>query len=91
MIKLIENYAVKVDNGCYTLILCTGKFDKNNKEIYKTIGYYSCLESAVRGCIRDLNNEQLSKGTHSLEEAVKIITTNNDILRDLLSRSLGVE
>lgn len=89
MITLINDYVVSVDSTDYTLLIDLHKQDKNGKDQYKTVGYYSTLENAIQGCIRDINRSQLATDTYTLEEAIKVIKTNNDKLGDLLTKCLG--
>lgn len=89
MIKLVKDYVVRVDCTGYTLMIDVHKTDKEHRKLYKTLGYYSSLESAIKGCIKDINCKQFSVGTYSLEEAVKVICENNKLLSDLLNKCLG--
>lgn len=89
MVKLIKDYVVSVDSTDYTLMIDVHKKDKNGRDLYKTVGYYSTLDGAIKGCIRDINRSELAVGTHTLEEAVKIITDNNKVLNDLLTECMS--
>lgn len=89
MIKLVNGYVVKIDTLGYTLMLTTDKTDKHGKTVYKSLGYYSTLQSAIKACIREINREQFSKNTYSLAEAIKIIEENNKLMSDLLTERFG--
>lgn len=89
MIELIAGYAIKVDPLNYTLAFNTGKTNKNGEVVYRALGYYSTLRSAIKACIRYLIREQLSKDTYTLEEAIKIIDKNTKLIDELLNKRFG--
>lgn len=89
MIKLINDYVVRVDTMSYTLMVDTHKKDKKGNDLYKTVGYYSTLSSAIKGCIKDINRSKLAVDTITLEEAVKVIMESNESVTDLLNKCLG--
>ena len=86
MIELIAGYVIKVDPQNYTLSFNTGKTNKHGETVYRALGYYSTLRSAIKACIRELTREQLSKDTYTLEEAIKIIDKNTNLIDELLNK-----
>lgn len=94
MIYLVNNYFVEVDVFNYTLLYDTGtkRIDKKTGEekgVYKTVGYYTSLENAIKGCIKDLNKRELSDGAYTLNEAINVIKKNNKLLQESLDKNLG--
>ena len=86
MIRVNENYCIDVDEKCYTVKIDKHKEDKNGNPIFETVGYFSSLESAIKGVIISMNRKQLKEGVHSLVEALGIIHENNRKLCELLEQ-----
>lgn len=77
MIKLNDDYIIEIDGRNYTL---KSKYEKKNIDDdedtqfdFGTIGYYGNLKNAVKAAAEDKIRRKLSKGVHSLEDAVEII------------------
>lgn len=96
MIRVNDDYIIDIDPHNYIpkrdLHREKVSIDKNGEEIrvpqFDTVGYFGDLAGAVRGIIRDINRRDLDTGTHDLEEAIKIVRSNNDTFYDLLDRAL---
>jgi putative transposon-encoded protein len=99
MIKVNDDYIIEIDAFNYTvkrdLHKKTLKKDKILDEeievnLYRTVGYYGDLTSAIKGVITDMNRLKLSSGVHTLKEAVDIVLENNRRVSDLLEKALEV-
>lgn len=84
MIKVNDDYVILVDTLSYRACLDTHKVTKKNEPIYKTVGYYSNLESALFAIVENMNAKKLEDGVYTLIEAIEIIKANNKILGDML-------
>lgn len=84
MIRVNENYCIDVDEKCYTVKIDKHKTDKKGNPVYETVGYFSCLENAIRGVLVSMNKKQLKDGEHSLKEALKLMQESNRKVYDLL-------
>ena len=65
MIQITDRFYITADTHCYTLQEKTIIKDENSKnygnEIYKDLGYYVTIESAIKGMIKILTREYMSK------------------------------
>ena len=84
MIRVNDDYVILVDTLNYTSCKDDHKTDKNGKPVYKTIGYFSNLEQALRGIIKDMNGRAFEAGVYSLQEALEIIKQSNKVFTDML-------
>lgn len=84
MIRVNDDYVILVDTFNYTPCRDSHKTDKKGNPTYKTIGYYSNLEQALRGIIKDMNARSFEANTLSLQEALEIIQQSNDVFTDML-------
>lgn len=88
MIKLIHNYIVDVSQHNYTLMIDTGKQDKNGKPVYTAIGYYNSLSGAIIAAKEHHIRRQFYGDTFTLSEAVQTITRINLEFCELLNEVL---
>lgn len=95
MIRVNDDYIIDVDPYNYTVKRDLHKVKQTVNEIteevtltplFRTVGHFGDIPSAVRGVIRDMNRLGLSEGIHSLTEAIKIVQDNNKQFYDLLDR-----
>lgn len=84
MVKLNNEYIVRVDENNYTLMRDRKKFDKEGRPLYETIGYYADLAQAVNGAIQHTTRCRLSEGVCDLCKAIRIIRECNAEFKDLL-------
>lgn len=91
MVRVNEQYVIDVDERNYTVKLDKHKTDKKGNPIYDVCGYYGTLETAIKGVIGSMNKSKLSQGTHTLEEAVKIVCENNKQFEEMLERAVHIE
>lgn len=88
MIKVNDDYVILVDTLNYTPCRDCHKTDKKGNPVYKNIGYYSNLEQALRGIIRDMNTRAFEADTYSLKEALEVIKQSNNVFTDMLREVL---
>ena len=86
MIRVNDNYCIDVDSFGYTVKIDKHKTDKKGNGIFETVGYFSTIESAIKGVIKSMNLKQLSDGVHSLKQALEIIQANNKQFVELLEK-----
>lgn len=89
MIHIKDDYYIDVDDTCFTVKQNTHKNDKNGAVIYKSLGYYSDLESAIKGFIRFSERNKLQIDC-DLFEALKISkeihAEYNELMRKVLKK-----
>jgi len=73
MIRVNDNYVIEVDPYNYTPKENLHRTDKNGDPLFKTIGYYNNLRSAVKGVLDYDIKKSLSDGDKSLYEAVRVL------------------
>ena len=96
MIRLNKDYIVDVEPRNYTLkrdfnkkvTKVTKSGDEIEEDQYGVLGYYSNLRQAVIGAVEDMNIRKLSRGVHTLEEAIDIINKNNEQFEKLLKKAI---
>ena len=99
MVQINDDYIVQIDSLNYTVMrdahrTTTRKDSKTGEvsevEVFITIGYYSDLEGAIKGVIKDMNARALQDGTHTLIEAFEIVIKNNNKFSELLEKALKI-
>lgn len=88
MIKLYSNYGIIVDDNSYALCYFYGKQDKNGKEMYRNIGYYTDIDKALKAFGDELVHTKLKNGVYDLSEAVRIIKESNEELVEYIKASI---
>lgn len=88
MIRVNEDYVILVDTLNYTPCRDNHKTDKKGNPTYNAIGYYSNLEQALKGIVRDMNGRAFEADTYSLQEALEVIKQSNKVFTDMLSEVL---
>lgn len=76
MIKLIDGYGIKVSSGCYTIgkqSMRTNKKTGEQTECFTEMGYYTTVQSALKGVRKHLHRDILDKFDGTLAEAIQII------------------
>lgn len=100
MVRVNEDYIIDIDSYNYTVKLDQHKKiqvkDKTSGEYvsvdsFKTVGYYKDMSQAIKGIIEDINRRELSSGSFTLEESLKIILKNNNKVSELLENVLEVQ
>lgn len=70
MINLIENLCIDADENQYTLKLNTNRLNKKGETIYKTLGYYSTISSALEGASVFLIRNKIQNNDMTLKETL---------------------
>lgn len=84
MMRVNADYVILVDTLNYTPCRDDHKTDKAGKPVYKPIGYFSTLEQALRGIIKDMNGRAFEADVYSLQEALEVIQQSNKVFTDML-------
>lgn len=95
MVRLNREYIVEVEPHNYTLKRDMNKKiskvtklgDEVEEDVYNVLGYYGNLQQAIKGAIADMNIRKLSRGEHTLEEAIAIIAKNNEKFDRILKKA----
>lgn len=87
MIELVDGYYIEVDPLCYTLKKQVGT-DKKGKPTYKVCGYMSSIKSCVKRCIDLIQREKLSEGIYTLTEALKVLESGENEVKQLLKKAI---
>ena len=89
MIRVNDDYVILVDPLNYTPCRDPHSVDKKGNPVYKSIGYYSTLEQALRGVVDDMNSRAFEQNTYSLKEALEVIKQSNKVFTDLMREILN--
>lgn len=89
MINLRDDYVIEVDPLNYTLKKdMKTKDKKTGNPVYKIIGYYSTLESCIKGFIDLMQREKLAEGEYTLNEALNALRDIYSEFNTLLEKAL---
>lgn len=88
MIRVNDDYFIRVDSDNYTACRDKHKTDKKGNALYTVVGYYSNLEGAIRGIIKDINARAFDADTYTLQEALEVIKQSNKVFIDMLKAVL---
>lgn len=91
MIRVNDDYVIKVDSMCYTSMRDRHKTDKNGSPVFDTIGYYSTLKQAVRGIVKYKCKDCLQNVDTDLYGAVAALSEVINGFEDMLSRAIEDE
>lgn len=88
MIKITDRFYINASNTCYTLTERTTVKDKNSKnlgkEIFKDLGYYTTLENCLKGILKTVTREYISKNElKTMQDLQKEIQKQNNFLLSL--------
>lgn len=88
MIKVTDKYYVTANTNCYVLQEKGIVQDENSKnfgqEVFKDIGYYTSLESCLKGILKANTREYISKDTtNTLQELINYIKSIEDYINSL--------
>jgi hypothetical protein len=88
MIELIDGYIIVAGDNDYTLKKATGGKDKDGNTIYRTVGYYSSISRAIKGCYSDLSREVIKGKAYTLKEAVQALESLEARFEEIMPRVL---
>ena len=88
MIKINERFYINASNNCYTLQEKTTIQDETSKnygqEIFRDLGYYTTLESCIKGILKTTIREFIGKETQNdLKDLIEFIKNENKFLDNL--------
>lgn len=88
MIKLTDRFYINANCNCYVLQEKTKVQDPKSKnygkEIYKDLGYYTTLENCLKGILKTVTREFISKAEEKdITELLKEINQQNDFIKSL--------
>ena len=78
MVHVFRDYYVTADNYCYTAVIDTHTVDKENKKIYKNVGYYSNLEDATKGIQKHAERRLVMAEDCELKELIECLKQLRD-------------
>ena len=90
---LFDGFEILTDDYNYSLIINTGRRDKEGRLVYKYLSYHGTFDKALAACKKEYTKRQLmSAGITNLDEAVSIIVRSNNHFEALIKNAFeGVE
>lgn len=88
MIKITDRFYINANTNCYTLQEKTTVKDEKSKnfgqEVFKDLGYYTTIESCLKGILKVTTREYISREEeNSIQDLLKEIKRASDYLKDL--------
>lgn len=88
MIKITDRFYIDANSNCYVLKEKTIVQDENSKnykqEIFKDAGYYTSLESCLKGFLKTTTREYIAKQEiNSIQDLIKEINRVEEYLKSL--------
>ena len=88
MIKIADRFYIDANSNCYVLKEKTIVQDENSKnykqEIFKDAGYYTSLESLLRGILKTTTREFIAREEeNSIQDLIKEINEVDEFLKSL--------
>ncbi len=88
MIKVTDRFYINANSNNYILQEKTKVQDEKSenfgKEVFKDLGYYSSIESCLRGIFKTVTREYISrKDENSIEDLIKQIKEAREYLENL--------
>ena len=88
MIKVTDRFYINADTRCYILQEKTTVKEQESKnygkEIFNTLGYYTTIESCLKGILKTTTREYISKSDkNSINDLIKQIKSFEDYLKSL--------
>lgn len=88
MIKITDRFYIDANSNCYVLKEKTIVQDENSKnykqEIFKDAGYYTSLESLLRGILKTTTREFIAREEeNSIQDLIKEINEVDEFLKSL--------
>lgn len=87
MVKITDRFYIDANSNCYTLKEKTKIQDKSSKnfekETFKDLGYYVSLESCLKGLLKTITREYISKNNVNINELLKEINRQTEFLESL--------
>lgn len=88
MIKITDRFYIDANANCYVLKEKTAVQDENSKnygqEVLKDLGYYTSLESCLKGFLKTTTREYIAKQEiNSIQDLIKEINRVEEYLKSL--------
>ena len=88
MVKVTDRFYINANSNCYVLQEKTKvqdpKSENYGKEIYKDLGYYTTLENCLKGILKTVTREYVSRNEeNTIKELLMQIKLSNDFLKSL--------
>ena len=88
MIQVTKRFYIDANSNCYMLQEKTKIQDKNSKnygnEIFKDLGYYTTLESCIRGMLKTMTREFVGKDeVNIMKELQEQIKKTDELIRNM--------
>lgn len=81
MIKLLDNYVLRVNKGGYSL-------EESTSDEFRQIGTYDNISGALKALAHDLARKKLRSGTYTLGQAAGIFRETNAYLHDYVKAEI---
>lgn len=89
MIRVNDNYAIRVDDRQFIAMEDKHKTDKSGCPVFETIGYYGKLGDAIKGIARKEYGKEFQAKDYSLNDAIRKIEEVDKKFTDLLADKLS--
>lgn len=87
MLKITEKYYIDANTNCYTLkekAIVQEQESKNyGKEIFKDLGYYTSIESCLKGILKASTRELIASNDVDIKELLKFLKDTSKFLEEL--------
>lgn len=87
MLKITEKYYIDANTNCYTLkekAIVQEQESKNyGKEIFKDLGYYTSIESCLKGILKVSTRELIASNDVDIKELLKFLKDTSKFLEEL--------
>ena len=87
MLKITEKYYIDANTNCYTLkekAIVQEQESKNyGKEIFKDLGYYTSIESCLKGILKTSTREFIASNDIDIKELLKFLKDTSKFLEEL--------
>ncbi len=88
MVKVTDRFYITANSNCYTLQEKTrvqdAKSKNYGKEMFKDLGYYTTIESCLKGILKTATREYISREEeNNIYELQKEIKRTNEFLENL--------
>lgn len=87
MIKVTDRFYIDANTNCYVLKEKTIVSDKDSKnykqEIFKDVGYYTNLESCLKGILKTNTREFIAREENSIQDLIEELKKAEKYLKSL--------
>ena len=87
MVRITDRFYIEANTNCYTLKEKTTIQDRESenfgKEIFKDLGYYVSLEHCLKGLLKTITREYISKNDVEIKDLIKEIKKQEEFIESL--------